>query len=231
MRAVKAQAVPCAFTAYFLTKSIYTMKNTSFKKLNKEVKQAKQVRLVSAASPLSDFAESLDAWNDRDTVWKMVKDSTRNNGLLNHTLVAFIFLQKVTGARVSELLNITRQNYEAPAGLILTGLKGSRDREVRVPELAGFLIDRFNRFEYLFAGLSYDMIRSRYKGIGIYKKPENSKNARITNALRARKVQDLQESNKKTETIRDVIGHNSIKSQEHYKQKNIKQKKQSKKTS
>jgi integrase len=131
---------------------------------------------------------------------------------------AVILLQEITGCRISEILLLRTNDILLPDTLIIHGLKRSRSRSVRVPELAQqFSVAVKYPGHFLFS-ISYDQVRRWYLRLGIYSQFTSQSRKAVTHSLRYRYINAVS-AKSDVETTQDIIGHKSQSSTDHYLQK------------
>jgi integrase len=128
---------------------------------------------------------------------------------------AVILLQEITGCRISEVLRLRTNDILLPDTLILHGVKHSRSRSVRVPELSQQFSTAAKFPGHFLFSISYDQVRRWYLRLGIYNQFTSQSRKAVTHSLRYRYINAVS-AKSDVETTQDIIGHKSINSTEHY---------------
>jgi len=121
-------------------------------------------------------------------------------------------IQQVSGCRVGEALALSTQSIILPDQLIISALKRSRSRAIRIPELhQQFAHLKEGGIHPLF-GISYSQIYRQYRNAGIVQiRPDNRYN-RVTHSLRQSYIQAVQMVSKDVGITADIVGHKSKRS-------------------
>jgi integrase len=134
---------------------------------------------------------------------------------------AIAVIQKVSGARISEVLTLDYRNIMENGNIALRGAKRSNDRIVSSGEAWNYLKWckdlKINPFEELNRFYVYRL----YKSVGIILNTGKSEKFAITHAFRHIYVQQA-EKIVSTENIQKQIGHKSINSTKHYEKESSK---------
>lgn len=172
----------------------------------------------STAQTVTKFVDNSEIFDEMNA---KVEDILSRNSIPD-SLKRFIYLQSISGARVSELLNIKYTDIITQTIIRIKGLKHSNDRLIhidRYSEYFGFCkrnminpFDTLNRF----------YIYREYKKIGFVVSFLDSNKKAVTHSFRYRYIKKLKENNVEISLIQKEIGHKSQKTTENYEQKSRK---------
>lgn len=140
-----------------------------------------------STNEFADLVRVLERWKDRDP---------RNCNLL--------FLAIHTGARASEVLNITRKDFDSDEGFVhIRTLKGGRDREIPLPK---WLVRRLAGMPPSECGRLFPITYNRFKQIWWLYRPCKKK----LHSLRHTFALNLYNKTKDLRLVKAALGHNSV---------------------
>lgn len=120
------------------------------------------------------------------------------------------------GFRISEVLKMLPSQIINDTDLYIKSDKGSNSKRVHVPEISKLLIKwRLNHIAP-FKGVSRFQVYRMYKRLGIVLENTGKKNMSVTHAMRKNYVRDTYKSSNNMGVTKEVVGHKSVKSTEHY---------------
>lgn len=132
---------------------------------------------------------------------------------------AIILIQRSSGCRIGEVLDLSTKSIVSPDLLLIMASKGSRPRAVRVPELQQQFARLLLALDHPLFSLSYSQVYRQYKACGIVEyRPHNTYN-RVTHSLRKDYIQAVQVVTKDVNLTKDIVGHKSKRSTIIYLQK------------
>lgn len=137
-------------------------------------------------------------------------------------LKRFIYIQSISGARVSELLNIKHSDIISPTILRVKGLKRSEDRLLHIDRYCDyFSFCKFNMV-HPFASLDRFYIYREYKKLNLVVSFIGSNKKAVTHSFRYRYIKKLKDNKVDISLIQKEIGHKTQKTTERYEQKSKK---------
>lgn len=153
--------------------------------------------------------------------------STKVEGVLSsntvpETLKRFIYLQSISGARVSEILNIQYSDIITSTIIRLKGLKHSNDRLIHIDRYTEYFSFCKRNMIHPFGTLNRYYIYREYKKIGFIVSFLDSNKKAVTHSFRYRYIKNLKENNVDISLIQKEIGHKIQKTTENYEQKSRK---------
>jgi len=137
----------------------------------------------------------------------------------NPTLYIILTLQMSYGLRISEVLNLKGSDYRSYGKLFISGLKFSQNRYIVINELDYFFKMYKGSTSLIFSHISRFYVYREYKKLGISFIFGNSKKSSVTHAPRHLTILQAKENKIDTKDTQVFIGHKSIKSTEHYENK------------
>lgn len=138
------------------------------------------------------------------------------------TLKRFIYLQSISGARVSEILNIQYTDIITSTIIRIKGLKHSDDRLIHIDRYSEYFSFCKRNMKHPFASLNRYYIYREYKKIGFIVSFLDSNKKAVTHSFRYKYIKKLKENNVDISLIQKEIGHKSQKTTENYEQKSRK---------
>lgn len=130
---------------------------------------------------------------------------------------ALVFmLQLVSGARISEVLNVRSQDIVNSQQVIIRGLKGSRDRLITLLFESDYLKMCYITKRQPFAGLDRFKMYRFYKRYGIVLRTKSGTNNKVTHRLRYDYILKIQSFTHNIDSTADLVGHKSTHSTSHY---------------
>ena len=179
-------------------------------------------RINSVVSPT---AQTVTKFADNSEI--IDEMSTKVEGILSKdtvpdTLKRFIYLQSISGARVSEILNIQYTDIISPTILRLTGLKHSNDRLIHIDRYSEYFAFCKRNMIHPFSTLNRYYIYREYKKIGFIVSFLDSNKKAVTHSFRYKYIKNLKDNNVELSLIQKEIGHKTQKTTENYEQKSRK---------
>lgn len=162
-----------------------------------------------------DNSEFLDEMNEK--VEEILSKDT-----IPDVLKRFIYLQSVSGARVSEILNIQYTDIITSTIIRLKGLKHSSDRLIHVNRYTEYFSFCKRNMIQPFGTLNRFYIYREYKKIGFVISFLDSNKKAVTHSFRYRYIKKLKDNNVEISLIQKEIGHKTQKTTENYEQKSRK---------
>lgn len=138
------------------------------------------------------------------------------------TLKRFIYLQSISGARVSEILNIQYTDIITSTIIRLKGLKHSNDRLIHIDRYAEYFSFCKRNMIHPFDSLNRYYIYREYKKLGFILSFLDSNKKAVTHSFRYKYIKNLKENNVDISLIQKEIGHKIQKTTENYEQKSRK---------
>ena len=146
--------------------------------------------------------------------------------LLNNTvpiqLKRFIYIQSISGARVSELLNIQHSDIISPTILRVKGLKHSEDRLIHIDKYCDYFSLCKSNMIRPFESLDRFYIYREYKKLNLVVSFIGSNKKAVTHSFRYRYIKKLKDNEVDISLIQREIGHKTQKTTERYEQKSKK---------
>ena len=170
---------------------------------------------AQTVTKFADNSEIIDEMSAK--VEEILSDNT-----IPDSLKRFIYLQSISGARVSEILNLKYTDIINSNILRIKGLKHSNDRLIhidRYSEYFGFC--KLNMI-HPFSSLNRYYIYREYKKIGFIVSFLDSNKKAVTHSFRYKYIKNLKENNVEISLIQKEIGHKTLKTTENYEQKSRK---------
>ena len=156
-----------------------------------------------------------------DEITLKVEEIISNNAVPIQ-LRRFIYLQSISGARVSELLNITYLDIISPTILRIKGLKHSSDRLLHIERYCDYFgFCKLNQIQP-FASLDRFYIYREYKKLNLVVSFIGSNKKAVTHSFRYRYIKKLKDNEVDISLIQKEIGHKTQKTTERYEQKSRK---------
>lgn len=137
-------------------------------------------------------------------------------------LKRFIYLQSISGARVSEILNIRYSDIITSTILRIKGLKHSNDRLLHIDRYSEYFSFCKQNMIHPFGSLNRYYIYREYKKIGFIVSFLDSNKKAVTHSFRYKYIKKLKENNVEMSLIQKEIGHKTQKTTENYEQKSRK---------
>lgn len=167
------------------------------------------------------FTKYVDGTEILDEITSKVEEIIANN-TVPIQLRRFIYLQSISGARVSELLNISSSDIISPTILRIKGLKRSSDRLLHIDRYCDYFgFCKLNQIQP-FASLDRFYIYREYKKLGFVVSFLDSNKKAVTHSFRYRYIKKLKDNNVEISLIQKEIGHKTQKTTENYEQKSRK---------
>lgn len=138
------------------------------------------------------------------------------------TLKKFIYLQSISGARVSEILNIQHSDIITSTILRIKGLKHSCDRLLHIDKYSEYFSFCKRNMINPFGSLNRYYIYREYKKIGFIVSFLDSNKKAVTHSFRYKYIKKLKDNNVELSLIQKEIGHKTQKTTENYEQKSRK---------
>ncbi len=187
-----------------------TNKYNAFDRINTVVRPTAQTE--------TKFADNLEIIEEMNA---KVEEVLSGNSV-PETLKKFIYLQSISGARVSELLNIQYSDIITSTILRIKGLKHSEDRLIHIDKYSDYFdFCKRNRIRP-FGTLNRYFIYREYKKIGFIISFLDSNKKAVTHSFRYKYIKKLKENNVEISLIQKEIGHKTQKTTENYEQKSRK---------
>lgn len=137
-------------------------------------------------------------------------------------LKRFIYLQSISGARVSEILNIQYSDIITSTILRIKGLKHSNDRLLHIDRYSEYFSSCKLNMVHPFGSLNRYYIYREYKKIGFIVSFLDSNKKAVTHSFRYKYIKKLKDNNVEMSLIQKEIGHKLQKTTEIYEQKSRK---------
>jgi len=138
------------------------------------------------------------------------------------SLKRFIYLQSISGARVSEILNIKYSDIISPTILRIRGLKHSDDRLIHIDRYSEYFSYCKRYMIHPFSTLNRFYIYREYKKMGFVVSFLDSDKKAVTHSFRYRYIKNLKDNKVEISLIQKEIGHKTLKTTENYEQKSRK---------
>lgn len=179
-------------------------------------------RINSVVSPtaqtVTKFADNLEIIEEMNAkVEKVLSGNT-----VPETLKRFIYLQSISGARVSEILNIQYSDIITSTILRIKGLKYSNDRLIHIDRYSEYFDFCKRNMIHPFGTLNRYYIYREYKKIGFIVSFLDSNKKAVTHSFRYKYIKKLKDNNVEISLIQKEIGHKTQKTTENYEQKSRK---------
>lgn len=175
--------------------------------------------VVSPTAPTSSlFADNSELINEMSA---KVEEVLLKNTVPN-TLKMFIYLQSISGARVSEILNVKYTDIISPTILRIKGLKHSNDRLIHIDRYSEYFSFCKRNMIHPFSTLNRFYIYREYKKIGFVVSFLDSNKKAVTHSFRYKYIKNLKDNNVEISLIQKEIGHKTQKTTENYEQKSRK---------
>ena len=172
----------------------------------------------SAAQTVTKFADNSEIINEmRTKVEEILSKDT-----VPDTLKRFIYLQSISGARVSEILNIQYTDIINSTLLRIKGLKHSNDRLIHIDRYTEYFSFCKRNMIHPFSTLNRFYIYREYKKIGFIVSFLDSNKKAVTHSFRYKYIKELKDNNVEISLIQTEIGHKTQKTTENYEQKSRK---------
>lgn len=156
-----------------------------------------------------------------DEIMSKVEEVMSNNAVPIQ-LRRFIYLQSISGTRVSELLNISYLDIISPTILRIKGLKHSSDRLLHIDRYCDYFgFCKLNQIQP-FASLDRFYIYREYKKLGFVVSFLDSNKKAVTHSFRYRYIKKLKDNDVDISLIQKEIGHKTQKTTERYEQRSKK---------
>lgn len=138
------------------------------------------------------------------------------------SLKRFIYLQSISGARVSEILNIQYTDIINSTILRIKGLKHSNDRLIHIDRYTDYFGFCKRNTIHPFGTLNRFYIYREYKKMGFIVSFLDSNRKAVTHSFRYKYIKNLKDNNVEISLIQKEIGHKIQKTTENYEQKSRK---------
>lgn len=172
----------------------------------------------STAQTETKFADNLEIIEEMNAkVEEILSGNT-----VPETLKRFIYLQSISGARVSEILNIQYSDIITSTILRIKGLKHSNDRLLHIDRYSEYFSFCKRNMIHPFGSLNRYYIYREYKKIGFIVSFLDSNKKAVTHSFRYKYIKNLKENNVDISLIQKEIGHKTQKTTENYEQKSRK---------
>lgn len=129
---------------------------------------------------------------------------------------AIALIQRSSGARIAEILNLTVSSIVTIDTLLILGLKRSRSRSVRVPELTQQFAAFSNSQNHLLFSISYSHVYRQYISAGIIIRRGGKLRNSVTHTYRHNFINSIQKASLNVSTTAEVVGHKSKTSTQKY---------------
>lgn len=170
------------------------------------------------AQTVTKFADNLEIIEEMNVkVEKVLSENT-----VPETLKRFIYLQSISGARVSEILNIQYTDIITSTIIKIKGLKHSDDRLIHIDRYAEYFSFCKRNMIHPFGTLNRYYVYREYKKIGFIVSFLDSNKKAVTHSFRYKYIKNLKENNVDISLIQKEIGHKTQKTTENYEQKSRK---------
>lgn len=166
-------------------------------------------------SKFADNSETIDEMNAK--VEEVLLENT-----VPDTLKRFIYLQSISGARVSEILNIKYTDIINSTIIRIKGLKHSNDRLIHIDRYSEYFGFCKRNMIHPFSTLNRFYIYREYKKIGFIVSFLDSNKKAVTHSFRYKYIKNLKDNNVEISLIQKEIGHKTQKTTENYEQKSRK---------
>jgi integrase len=180
---------------------------------------AQETKVAAATNSVPRPSEVLSIMSQHGKKWGGAKISpvTWHDPASNQQTIpaAVYFIQIITGARAQEILSLRSSHIIGEDTLIITGAKRSRNREVRIPELAPQLAAAKKISNAILFPISYSQYYRWLKARGFYTQYTNQKTKTVSHKSRHEKIMSIAAMTDAT-TAQDIIGHKSAGSTERY---------------
>lgn len=170
------------------------------------------------ARTATKFADNSEFTNEMSTK----VDEVLLNNSIPETLKRFIYLQSISGARVSEILNITYNDIINSTILRIKGLKNSNDRLIHIDRYTEYFSYCKRNMIHPFDTLNRYYIYREYKKLGFIVSFLDSNKKAVTHSFRYKYIKNLKDNNVELSLIQKEIGHKTQKTTENYEQKSRK---------
>lgn len=137
-------------------------------------------------------------------------------------LKMIIYLQNLSGCRISEILNIRSSDYLSNGLIKIIGLKRSSDRLIRIEKYTEYFSFCKANNKAPFSNISRYYVYREYRKLGLVVSFVDSNKKAVTHSFRYRYVQNLDRNNVDLNLIKQEIGHKNVKTTERYEQKSRK---------
>ena len=145
-----------------------------------------------------------------------------SNNTVPIQLKRFIYIQSISGARVSELLNIQHSDIISPTILRVKGLKHSEDRLIHIDQYCDYFRLCKSNMTRPFESLDRFYIYREYKKLDLVISFIGSNKKAVTHSFRYRYIKKLKDNEVDISLIQKEIGHKTQKTTERYEQKSRK---------
>jgi integrase len=148
--------------------------------------------------------------------------NTPDINMLNYSksIALIATLLSRSGGRVSEILSIKLSDISSDGLILVHGKKGSRSYTIYALDLLPLIAQVKTKHNNLFNGLNRSTVHRGFLKFGLTEKKVGKKVRTVTHIFRYKKAKWINSLTDDKVTIQDIIGHNSIKSQNHYIGKN-----------
>ncbi len=187
-----------------------TNKYNAYDRINSVVRPTAQT-----ATKFADNSEIIDEMSSK--VEEILSKDT-----VPDTLKRFIYLQSISGARVSEILNIQYTDIISPTILRIKGLKHSNDRLIHIDKYSEYFAFCKRNMIHPFSTLDRFYIYREYKKLGFIVSFLDSNKKAVTHSFRYKYIKNLKDNNVELSLIQKEIGHKTQKTTENYEQKSRK---------
>lgn len=187
-----------------------TNKYNAYDRINSVSRPTAQIE-----TKFADNSEIIDEMNA-----KVEEILSRNS--IPDTLKRFIYLQSISGARVSEILNIKYTDIISQTIIRLKGLKHSNDRLIHIDKYSEYFGYCKRNMINPFETINRFYIYREYKKMGFIVSFLDSNKKAVTHSFRYRYIKNLKDNNVEISLIQKEIGHKIQKTTENYEQKSRK---------
>lgn len=129
---------------------------------------------------------------------------------------AVALIQRSSGARIGEVLRLTVLDIANDDTLLIWGLKRSRSRSVRIPELSPQFVSFDKSTNHLLFTISYAHVYRQYIHAGIIIQRFGRFRNSVTHTYRHNFINTIQKASHNVTATAEVIGHKSKTSTEKY---------------
>lgn len=172
----------------------------------------------STAQTVTKFADNSQELDEmRTKVQEILSGDT-----VPDILKRFIYLQSISGARVSEILNIQYSDIISPTIIRIKGLKHSNDRLIHIDRYSEYFSFCKRNMINPFGTLNRFYIYREYKKIGFVVSFLDTNKKAVTHSFRYKYIKELKDNNVEISLIQKEIGHKTQKTTENYEQKSRK---------
>ncbi len=147
---------------------------------------------------------------------RVVGDIVTRCGQLPQALLAIVYIQAKSGARISEVLKIRNWDMNKRGLVTIQGLKGSKDRLVDASLIMPVLSEWQEKGYNPFRQYSRFQVYRWYKKIGLTGVKQGKNRKATTHIFRYLMARDLQDEGHKLEQISEMLGHKDSDNTQNY---------------